>query len=289
MRVLDEHRSRRRTPDGRTATTMHELAEETGCWIAGSFPEHTAGHDRPTNRFLLAGPNGEDHRYSKTKPFSFAGETDHYDGGTPVEPIVVDGVRDTYLSSHDQLHRTSSGTRRRTPTCISFRPIRLACRGDLMTLPGPGDENQAYVRGVNRVGTTDGPTYTGDYIFNPLGEPLAEAPSGSVHTMRATIDPAKVAEVRSTFRFMNDRWARSVSRRSARSRRPRHPLEPAAETDPPWASATCLTIARPRPEPGIVRVASTRWNRSKILDRSASGMPGPASRPPRRLHRRRSP
>ena len=30
-------------------------------------------------------------------------------------------------------------------------------------------------------------------------------PAGSVHTMRATIDPAKVAEVRSTFRFMNDR------------------------------------------------------------------------------------
>ena len=88
-------------PDGRTATTMHELAEETGCWIAGSFPEHTAGHDRPTNRFLLAGPNGEDHRYSKTKPFSFAGETDHYDGGTPVEPIVVEGVRVTPFICYD--------------------------------------------------------------------------------------------------------------------------------------------------------------------------------------------
>ena len=88
-------------PDGRTATTMHELAEETGCWIAGSFPEHTAGHDRPTNRFLLAGPNGEDHRYSKTKPFSFAGETDHYDGGTPVEPIVVGGVRITPFVCYD--------------------------------------------------------------------------------------------------------------------------------------------------------------------------------------------
>ena len=68
-------------------------------------------------------------------------------------------------------------------------------------------ENQAYVCGVNRVGTAgDGLAHTGDSrIFNPLGEPLAEAPSGSVHTMRATIDPAKVAEVRSTFRFMNDR------------------------------------------------------------------------------------
>ena len=88
-------------PDGRTATTMHEFAEETGCWIAGSFPEHAAGHDRPTNRFLLAGPNGEDHRYSKTKPFSFAGETDHYDGGTPVGPIVIDGVRITPFICYD--------------------------------------------------------------------------------------------------------------------------------------------------------------------------------------------
>ena len=47
-------------PDGPTPTAMHALAAETGCWIAGSFPEHTAGHDRPTNRFLLAGPDGEE-------------------------------------------------------------------------------------------------------------------------------------------------------------------------------------------------------------------------------------
>ena len=114
-------------PDGRTATTMHEFAEETGCWIAGSFPEHTAGHDRPTNRFLLAGPNGEDHRYSKTKPFSFAGETDHYDGGTPVEPVVIDGVRITRSSVTTSASPTSSGMRRRTPTCISFRPTGPAC------------------------------------------------------------------------------------------------------------------------------------------------------------------
>ena len=68
-------------------------------------------------------------------------------------------------------------------------------------------ENQAYVCGVNRVGTAgDGLAHTGDSrIFDPLGEPLAEAPPGAVHTMRATIDPAKVAEVRSAFRFMNDR------------------------------------------------------------------------------------
>ena len=61
--------------------------------------------------------------------------------------------------------------------------------------------------GVNRVGPAgDGLEHSGDSrIFDPLGEPIAEAPAGEVHTMRATIDPARVAQVRSSFRFMNDR------------------------------------------------------------------------------------
>ena len=49
------------TPDGPTATFMHETAAATGAWITGSFPEHTEGYDLPTNRILLAGPDGEDH------------------------------------------------------------------------------------------------------------------------------------------------------------------------------------------------------------------------------------
>jgi len=196
-------------PDGRTATTMHELAEETGCWIAGSFPEHTADHDRPTNRFLLAGPNGEDHRYSKTKPFSFAGETDHYDGGTPAEPIVVEGVRVTPFICYD-LRFTDLFWNAAADTDLYLVPANWpgVRREHWMTLlRARAIENQAYVCGVNRVGTAgDGLAHTGDSrIFDPLGEPLAEAPPGAVHTMRATIDPAKVAEVRSAFRFMNDR------------------------------------------------------------------------------------
>ncbi len=50
-----------------------------------------------------------------------------------------------------------------------------------------------------------------------------------------------------------------------------------ARTVPPIRSTTSRTIARPRPEPGMPRAVSARWNRSNTLARSASGMPGPRS------------
>ena len=196
-------------PDGPTASSMHELAQETGCWIAGSFPEHTAGHDRPTNRFLLAGPNGEDHRYSKTKPFSHGGETDHYDGGAPVEPIVINGVRITPFICYD-LRFTDLFWNAAATTDLYLVPANWPAvrREHWMTLlRARAIENQAYVCGVNRVGpAADGLEHSGDSrIFDPLGNPIAEAPPGETHTMRASIDPAVVAEVRASFRFMSDR------------------------------------------------------------------------------------
>lgn len=196
-------------PDGPTPTFMHELATETGCWIAGSFPERTAGHARPTNRFLLAGPDGEDHRYSKTKPFSYAGETDHYDGGAPIDPIVVEGVRITPFICYD-LRFADLFWNAAAATDLYLLPANWPAvrRAHWMTLlRARAIENQAYVCGVNRVGEAgDGLEHSGDSrIFDPLGEAIAEAPAGEVHTMRVTIEPATVADVRSSFRFMDDR------------------------------------------------------------------------------------
>ena len=67
--------------DGPTAAFMHETAARTGAWVVGSFPEDTEGYDRPTNRLLMAGPDGEDHRYSKIHPFTYSGEDEHYAAG----------------------------------------------------------------------------------------------------------------------------------------------------------------------------------------------------------------
>ena len=49
VRVLDEHRSRRRTPRRPHRDDHARAREETGCWIAGSFPSTPpATIDRPT-------------------------------------------------------------------------------------------------------------------------------------------------------------------------------------------------------------------------------------------------
>jgi len=195
-------------PDGPTATFMHDLAAETGAWIAGSFPERTPGFARPTNRFVLAGPDGEDHRYAKTKPFSFAGESDHYDSGEPIAPVTVHGVRITPFICYD-LRFADLFWAAASATDLYLVPANWpgVRRSHWMALlQARAIENQAYVVGVNRVGHGDGLDYTGDSrIIDPLGEVLVEAPVGEVATLRAGIDPARVADVRDRFRFMEDR------------------------------------------------------------------------------------
>ncbi len=195
-------------PDGPTASFMHEMAAETVWWIACSVPEHTDGYDRPTNRFVLAGPDGEDHRYSKTKPFSFAGETRHYAAGEPVAPIEVHGVRITPFICYD-LRFADLFWDAAADTDLYLVPANWpGVRREhwMALLRARAIENQAYVVGVNRVGSGDGLDYTGDSrIIDPLGEVVGEGPAGEVTTLRAAIDAAHVADVRNRFRFMADR------------------------------------------------------------------------------------
>ena len=196
------------SPDGPTATFMHELAAESGAWIAGSFPEHTPGFRRPTNRFVLVGPDGEDHRYAKTKPFSFAGESDHYDSGAPIAPIDVHGVRISPFICYDlrfaDLFWAAAPSTDLYLVTANWPVVRR--RHWTTLLQARAIENQAYVAGVNRVGSGDGLEYTGDSrIIDPLGDVLRAAPPGEVVTLRATIDPAHVADVRRRFPFMADR------------------------------------------------------------------------------------
>jgi predicted amidohydrolase len=67
-------------------------------------------------------------------------------------------------------------------------------------------ENQAYVVGVNRVGTGDGLTYVGDsVILDPLGEPVAEAAGDGECLISADVDPERVRTVREKYPFLADR------------------------------------------------------------------------------------
>ena len=66
-------------------------------------------------------------------------------------------------------------------------------------------ENQAYVVGVNRVGSGGGLDYSGDSaIIDPLGEVLATG-AGVETVLLADLDAAHVASTRDHFRFLQDR------------------------------------------------------------------------------------
>jgi predicted amidohydrolase len=66
-------------------------------------------------------------------------------------------------------------------------------------------ENQAYVVGVNRVGTGGSLVYSGDSrIFGPLGETLA-AGNATEEILFAEVSQEHVAKTRLNFPFMKDR------------------------------------------------------------------------------------
>jgi len=194
-------------PDGPTATFMHETAERVGAWIVGSFPERTEGYDRPTNRLLMAGPGGEDHRYSKIHPFTYAREDEHYAAGRDRLSVEIEGVRITPLICYDLRFTDLFWDPAPITDCYIVPANWPAVRREHWTtlLRARAIENQAYVVGVNRVGSAGRLDYRGDtQIIDPLGA-VTEAPAGEVATIIGDIDPAEVARVRAEFPFMQDR------------------------------------------------------------------------------------
>ncbi len=194
-------------PDGATAGFMHEMAAATGAWVAGSFPERTEGRPLPTNRLLLAGPAGQDHRYSKVRPFSYAGEHEHYSAGESIITVEIGGVRITPFVCYDLRFADLFWDVAADTDCFLVPANWPAARREHWStlLRARAIENQAYVVGVNRVGSGDGLDYSGDTrIIDPLGEVVA-APAGEEAVVIGDIDPTHVADVRASFPFMQDR------------------------------------------------------------------------------------
>ena len=192
---------------GRSARFLAEEARRHGLWIAGSIPERPAGAPRPYNTLVLAGPGGEAHRYRKIHPFSFAGEDRHYAAGQDHVTVAVEGARLTLFVCYDlrfadEFWRTAAATD--AYLVVANWPDKRRHHWQSL-LVARAIENQAYVVGVNRVGTGDGLTYAGDSrIVDPSGEVLASA-AGQETLLLAELDPARVAEVREALPFMRDR------------------------------------------------------------------------------------
>jgi len=163
---------------------------------------------RPVNRLVIAGPNGELHRYDKIHPFSFAGEHDHYAAGSSFLTVDVEGVRVTGFVCYDLRFADEWWAVARDTDCYAVVANWPASRRHhwRSLLMARAIENQAYVVGVNRVGVDgNGLEYAGDsMVIDPMGEVLASGAGGETIVL-ADVDSSVVADVRARLPFLADR------------------------------------------------------------------------------------
>lgn len=196
---------------GPSSQFLSAQAREHGVWVGGSCPEvrtdAPADDRRPSNSFVLAGPDGMQHRYRKIHPFSFAGEDRYVRPGTELVTVEIEGVRVSMFVCYD-LRFADEFWALAHDTDVYLVPANWPepRREHWMALlRARAIENQAYVVGVNRVGSGAGIDYSGDsHIIDPLGEILASG--GREETVvLSDVSTEHVADVRERFRFLDDR------------------------------------------------------------------------------------
>ena len=182
-------------------------AKEHGVWVCASLPEQPEGADRPFNTVLLAGPDGQEHRYRKIHPFTYGEEADHFSAGDDLVTVEVEGVRLTLFVCYDLRFAdefwTTAG---RTDAYVVVANWPHGRRHHWTTLlKARAIENQAYVIGCNRVGSGGGLDYSGhSRIVDPMGEVLAGGAVGET-VLIADVNPAVVRATRERFPFLADR------------------------------------------------------------------------------------
>ncbi len=193
--------------DGPSTRFLVEQAQQHNVWVCGSLPERPVGQALPYNQFVLAAPDGTTHRYAKIHPFSYAREQERFAAGSKFMTVDVDGVRVSLFVCYDLRFADEFWTLAHDTDCYLVVANWPESRREhwRALLVARAIENQAYVVGVNRVGSGGGLDYVGDSrIVDPLGEVLAEA-AGREVVLSADVDPARVSEVRTEFPFLADR------------------------------------------------------------------------------------
>jgi predicted amidohydrolase len=185
---------------------LREQAQRHDAYLIASIAQRGAD-GRYRNNAIVAGPDGSTQRYAKIHPFSFAGEHEHYAAGTDFLTVTVDDLRVSVFVCYDLRFADEFWVRAEQTDLYIVpanwpEPRREHWRA---LLRARAIENQAYVVGVNRVGTVRDLPHTGDSaIIDPLGRTLAEA-SLTEAVLVADVTSDEVARVRERFPFLRDR------------------------------------------------------------------------------------
>jgi predicted amidohydrolase len=160
--------------NGRTVAWLRNTARHTAAAVVGSII--VADNGRFYNRLCWADPNGEVATYDKKHLFRYAGEDKVYTAGSASLLVELNGWKIRPFVCYDL--RFPAWTRNVNSTYdlalfVANWPQRRAEHWKLL-LQARAIENQAYVIGVNRIGTDgNGLYHSGDSsVIDPVGNIL---------------------------------------------------------------------------------------------------------------------
>lgn len=182
---------------------MKKTAARTGAAVAGSIAVDDNGFK---NRFFFVKPDGQTVSYDKKHLFTYSGEDKHYDAGD--ERVVVEwkGIRFRLVVCYDL--RFPVWCRNRCDydalLCVASWPDKRSFVWKNL-LVARAIENQAYVIGVNRVGSDPTCTYSGDsVIIDAYGAAVAGCEPGKPGFCTAETDMEELARFREKFPVLRD-------------------------------------------------------------------------------------
>jgi len=190
---------------------MKRVSRENGIILTGSLIIEEEG--KYFNRLIWMLPNGQMGHYDKRHRFAYAGEDQHYTAGDKRLIASVKGwkinlqvcydlrfpvwarnrvIKDVSNPEYDVLIYVANWPERRShawKTLLCARAI----------------ENQAYVVGVNRVGSDGNNIYHSgnSLVINPLGEVLYHK-SDEEDIATIVLEKDKLEDTRTRFPFLND-------------------------------------------------------------------------------------
>jgi omega-amidase len=193
--------------DGPTHSFLAQLARERAAYVMGGVVTRAAD-ERGRNDAVVYDPQGAlVTRYSKLHPFSYAGETRHYEAGSEVVTFAWHDFRVAPFVCYDlrfpEAFRQAARNGAQLMTVIANWPHPREAHW-LALLRARAIENQAYIVGVNRSGSDPHVRYGGrSLILDPRGETLAEA-GEAPQVVTANLELAPLVEYREHFPALAD-------------------------------------------------------------------------------------
>ena len=194
------------TMDGETLVWMKAQAKKKKTVLSGSVMIEDKG--RVFNRLLWVEPNGRVLYYDKRHLFSLIEEDKHFTAGTERLIIGYEGWKICPMICYDLRFPVFARNDVDYDLLLfvaNWPNIRIAAWDVL--LKARAIENQAYVIGLNRVGT-DG--FNADYpghsqVLDPEGDCISMAPEYEVGLVEVTLSKNHLIECRKRHPFLSDR------------------------------------------------------------------------------------